>query len=302
MSKEEVLERLYSDPKLAINSVKKLYNEAIKEQSMTYKFVEEWYKKRDENQRSGYRKDNSWVGNEPREEYQVDVAYMTFLSPELRGGYDYALVCIDVFSKRAWVVPIGEITASATAAAIKICFAKMKGSPSYVMSDKGVEFTGKAFKDALAENGSSQEFTRTHATFAERFIFTMKNYMIKKTSATKKSWVELLSRFLRPYNNEERENTTKMTPKEASKDQNMADVRVNLVLKAKRERKYPPLQVGDEVKIWDKGKGIGGEKISHSKWAPERYKVEAIEWSLGMKHYRLEGKDSLYLRHELLKV
>ena len=79
-------------------------------------------------------------------------------------------------------------------------------------------------------------------------------------------------------------------------------MRVNLLLKSKKERKYPPLEVGDEVKMWNKGKGIGAEKISLCKWAPERDKVEAIEWGLGTKRDRLEGKDSLYLRRKLLQV
>jgi hypothetical protein len=225
---------------------------------------------------------------------------MTFLPEDMR-KYDYALICIDVFSKLAHVVPMKALNQVETSKAIQICFNEMGGSPSYVMSDQGGEFMGK-FKDVLKENGTSQEFTRTHATFAERFIKTLKNYMVKKTEASNKPWHDLLDGFLKAYNSEERE-ATKMTPIEASKDKNSGEVRFNLLMQAKQERKYPAIGSGDEVKIYNKGRGkYGARKMTFSKWYPERLKVEKIEHVNGMKQYRLEGKNGTYLRHELLKV
>jgi hypothetical protein len=305
MDNDALLTRLYKDPKLAINSVDKLYKAARAQGSyITRAEVKKWYDSRDVNQTRYYRTNNSWVANYAREEYQVDVAYMTFLDREYLGPYSYAFICIDVFSKRAWVVPVQSTSGENSAEAMKICFRRMGGSPSYVYCDKGPEFNNPQFKKVLEENGTSLMFTHKHAIFAERFIRTLKQYMIKKTQeAEDQHWYKLLSGFLSNYNNDERVNSTKLAPKEASNEENAAEVRINLLMKAKRQRKYPELKEGDQVRIYDKGGGkYDAQKITSTKWSKDKYSVSEVEGSLGMTHYRLEGKNDPYLRHELLKV
>jgi hypothetical protein len=181
------------------------------------------------------------------------------------------------------------------------CFKKLGGSPSYIYCDKGSEFINESFKKLLEENGTEIVYTLNHANFAERLIRTLKQYMMKKTSETGRPWTELLGPFLKAYNSEQRP-ATGMTPNEASKDKNSADVRTNLLLSAKRERKYPPLKEGDQVRLMDKhGGGYGSQKITSSKWSDEKYTISSVEVSLGMKHFNIEGKGS-FLRHELLKA
>ena len=46
--------------------------------------------------------------------------------------------------------------------------------------------------------------------------------------------------------------TTKLSPNEGHEDKNALDVKLNLVMQAKRNRSYPPLSKGDEVKIHQK--------------------------------------------------
>jgi len=302
----ELLEALYKDPKLAINSSEKLYNKAKEvlnargDVAMNKKEVRDWYNSRSVNQTRGYRKDNSWVANLPREEFQVDIAYMTWLDEAYRGPWDYAFVCIDVFSKKANVVGMQKRDNKQGKYAMEDCFRKM-GSPSYVYSDKGGEFTNQAFKDLLKANGSDQVFTMSHANFAERFIRTLKQYMVKKTEETGKQWTFLLSGFLQAYNSESRP-ATGMTPNEASLDKNSADVRISLLLNAKRDRKYPQLNVGDRVRIMDKQGGkYGSSKITSSKWSKDTHTISSIEMSLNMQHYKIDWK-GIFLRHELLKV
>jgi hypothetical protein len=94
-------------------------------------------------------------------------------------------------------------------------------------------------------------FTVKYAVFAERFVRTLKHYMSNKTEVTKKPWVDLLEGFLHSYNTEKHMRTD-MTPVEASKDENSADVRASLVVHAKNKRKHPALVVGDEVRVYQK--------------------------------------------------
>ncbi len=50
---------------------------------------------------------------------------------------------------------------------------------------------------------------------------------------------------------------TKFTPVEAMKPGNLAQVKFNLELKAKKQRTYPDLKVGDYVKIFHKKRQTG---------------------------------------------
>ena len=305
----DLLDRLFKDPSQAINSYEKLYTKARSERLeqggklIKREAVRAWYSKQAVNQKQKLVTHNSWVANYPREEFQVDMAYMTFLPEEYRNGYDYALVCVDVFSKRAFVVPVGSLQAKESILdGMKICLKRM-GSPSYVYSDKGPEFTNGNFKKLLADNGISQVFTVKYAVFAERFVRTLKHYMSNKTEVTKKPWVDLLEGFLHSYNTEKHMRTD-MTPVEASKDENSADVRASLVVHAKNKRKHPALVVGDEVRVYQKktDEKFSAERITDPNWSTQTYTIASIESSLGMIHYKLEGRTGVFMRHELLKV
>ena len=84
------------------------------------------------------------------------------------------------------------------------------------------------------------------------------------------------------------------------------DVKLNLVMQAKHDRKYPPLEEGDKVKIFQK-KTRGEEKkevVPH--WSPNTYTVIEIQHTKTGQLYKLDpppvGLKDKYMRHELLKV
>ena len=95
--------------------------------------------------------------------------------------------------------------------------------------------------------------------------------------------------------------STGFTPKEARKPSNQFKVKLNLTMKGKKNRVYPELDVGDEVKIFRKRKPNEKERVSN--YSQNIYTIESVENKLGQNYYRVEGKDNRqYLRFELLKV
>ena len=74
-------------------------------------------------------------------------------------------------------------------------------------------------------------------------------------------------------------------------------VSFNLWNNAKRNRKYPDLKVGDEVRVVIKKDSK--TKGYMPKWSTEKYKVIFIKDNNYMIN---DGKRKVYLRHELLKV
>ena len=93
---------------------------------------------------------------------------------------------------------------------------------------------------------------------------------------------------------------TKFTPKEPRKPSNELSVRLNIASSGKRNRIYPDLDKGDEVKIFRKRKPNEKERVGN--FSKNVYTVERIEKKLSQSYYYAEGMDRAYLRFELLKV
>ena len=70
-------------------------------------------------------------------------------------------------------------------------------------------------------------------------------------------WHNYIYQIMITYNNKNEHSAIDMTPNEATKEDNALEAETNMKLKAKRDRHYPPLVVGDRVKImfkYNKGK------------------------------------------------
>ena len=100
-----------------------------------------------------------------------------------------------------------------------------------------------------------------------------------------------------------------MTPQEATKSQNRIDAKISMELKAKHNRKYPELSVGDSVRIFEKRKP-GFDKERTPLWSSEIYTIVSTEPYMGQTFYKLKlrgdaDSDAVTRRHsrfELFKV
>ena len=111
-------------------------------------------------------------------------------------------------------------------------------------------------------------------------------------------WHNYIFPILLTYNNKNEHSTTGITPNEATKEDKQLDVKMTLELKAKRERKYPELKIGDKVKImlkYDKFR-----KEHNPLYSDLKYEVEGIVEKQGLKFYLVNSR--LRLRNELLKT
>ena len=66
-------------------------------------------------------------------------------------GARYLLTCIDVFSKRAWAVPVRTKAGRDVANAFEKIL--IDGTPNMVQSDKGTEFLNSTFQSMLKRKG-----------------------------------------------------------------------------------------------------------------------------------------------------
>jgi len=137
-----------------------------------------------------------------RDLYQIDLADVFNLSP-FNDGMRYLLTCINVFTKRAWAIPIKAKSARGVADA----FEKIadEGQCNMVQSDKGTEFLNSTFQSMLQRRGIhfyTSENEDLKASVVERFNRTLKTKMYRYfTRANTRKYVDVLDDLMHSYNN-----------------------------------------------------------------------------------------------------
>ena len=269
-------------------SVRDLYEKARQvDVGITLDMVSTWMRAHPNKQTRNYKNYNSYTAPFPKYEYQIDLMDVTSLlrdvGSETKSQLRYGLVCIGIFSKKCHIVPIENKDGDDVYKAVMECF-KVLG----------------LFK----EEGITHVITKTHANQAERMIRTVKTMIGDRLRHYKnKTWVEVLKPSLNRYNNQVH-SSTKTTPNNAHNVDNVIQVRTNLILKEKHNRKYPNISEGEYVKIFDKGKGNDvSRKETKSQWSERKYKVILVGRDMmNNRYYKLEGMSKIYNRHELLLV
>ena len=96
----------------------------------------------------------------------------------------------------------------------------------------------------------------------------------------------------------------KLKPIDAIKDVNAPDVKTNLILRSKFNRRYKDINVGDEVRVFKKKHTYTEMKEHVTNWTEQTYKVIYIDKSglNGQVSFKLEGLNKSHFRNELLLV
>ena len=302
MTKDEIISKIYYD-EAGYGSIKQTYLEARqKDPSIKYEDVKKWLHKEVEQKKQlkGY---NSFIANEPKEEYQIDLFFLKksdFPTEDYIGG----VLAIDIFSRFITIIPIKSKTIPEILEAIKTIFKKV-GKPKSIYSDnEGAWSLGTEIDKYFKNENIKHIITLSHPAYSERAIRTIKGEIYKRVKIpSDKKWTELLYQILLKYNYKSIHSGTGFTPAEAEKQQHHFHVKFNMEKHRANTRKYPDIEVGDYVRVHKNKDKLDKEHIST--WGDRRYKVENITETFGQKYYFLEGytqnnrKQGL-LRHDIL--
>jgi len=129
--------------------------------------------------------------------FQIDLADVSNLSPH-NDGYRYLLNCIDVYTKRAWSIPLKTKTGREVSNAFERILSQRRCN--MVQNDKGTEFLNSAFKSMLRRHGIkfyTSENEDIKAAVVERFNRTLKQKMYRYFTAKRtRRYVDVLSDLL----------------------------------------------------------------------------------------------------------
>ena len=200
--------------------------------------------------------------------------------------YKFLLVCIDVFTRYAWLEPIRNKNVQWLISAYKKLFTEAK--PRKIWFDKEKAIYSKEMKKFLDDNNIELYSTENEgkSVIAERFIRTMRESLAKiKTEAelTKSAdkgrlsgnWIKELPNILMFYNNHFHRGIA-MSPNEARKSENHRIVRETLF---KRFHQIPVIEpkfkVNDPVRIF-KYRNIFTKVSSEPNFTTEIFYIDKI--------------------------
>jgi len=241
-SKEEIIRRMCFDP-AGFGSIKNTLKDVRKiDKSITEAEVKEFIENNTEKKTNlkGY---NSFIANEPKQEYQVDLFFMSkddeseYNEDETKKKQHHiGMLFIDIFTKYCQVVVINSKKNEDILAGLLEGLNKMGGNPQVIYSDDEPSFTTKDFQELLEERKIKHIITRGHAAVAEATIRTIKNMINKRLEAAKQpesKWIDILNQVLFVYNCTTEHSATKMTPMQAREPKNLIKVKLNLEFKRK---------------------------------------------------------------------
>ena len=134
--------------------------------------------------------------------FQADLVDMSAMARQ-NDGNRYLLTCIDVFSKRAWAVPLKNKSGETVKAAFEDIF--KDEIPNMLQTDKGTEFLNSTVQALFAQHDIkhyTSENEDIKAAVVERFNRTLKNKMWRYfTYAKTQKYFDVLDEMIESYNN-----------------------------------------------------------------------------------------------------
>ena len=177
----------------------------------------------------------------------------------------------------------------------------MGSKPKMIYTDHEKAIASSDFKQYVEDEGIELYRTRGHPAFSERFIRTFKDKLFKRIEAEWKiDWRDFILEIMLTYNNKDIHSSTGQTPNEARKKKNEYKSVLNVSVKAKKERAYPELNVGDKVKIFRKKAITEKERTYH--FLKGEFVVEEITTKLKQKCFKLTNYPRPLMRHDLMEV
>ena len=180
-------------------------------------------------------------------QWQADLVDVSKLSKH-NGGIKFLLTCIDVFSKKAWVVPLKDKTGTTLLSAFQSI---PDALPMRLQTDKGTEFINRTVQKWLKDNNVhffTTENEDIKANIVERFNRTLKariwRYFTKNDTLT---YLDILQDIVSTYNRTPHRSIG-MAPLDVN-DKTLGKAWYRLYGDTSAEYKGSKLQVGDSVRI-----------------------------------------------------
>jgi hypothetical protein len=321
-SQEKLLNLLFYDKKLMFGRDKlfKYIQANHPESSLSRRQVGDFLRSQEVNQLYAPKRKTKdikpTVLKKPFAQVAIDLVDMSTKSYD---GFNWILTGTDLFTKKAYAVPMSDKEADTVVKAWKEMLKQMVKKPSTIRHDNGSEFKADVFKKFNDKEGIKQIFSSANKPYSnggvERMNATIKRLINKdRTQFDNPDWVSFLPLAIENINNTVSRVTGK-TPleveKESEKENKETEAKIKKeVMPDNQNELKTKINVGDNVriKLEDEGFSKGGYN-----WSKEIYEVAKVRKpgpkssvkSISFKLINPENKkefDDIFYQNDLLKV
>ena len=126
----------------------------------------------------------------------------------------------------------------------------MGGKPEMLYTDAEPGLTSNETQSWLMKQKNvAHNITLKHAPVAERMIGDKQKQIVNAIRGTNKRWWEVVAAVVKDYSENHVSRNTQMTPKEAEKKENQAEVKAQLESIRKTDNPQPRIDQGDKVRV-----------------------------------------------------
>ena len=248
---EDKLKEIFYNPETGLISANKLFQK-VKKDGYTRKQVDDFVKKQTTAQmHKPVVKEQVFfpiTSYEPNEHLQLDLMDISNVSTT-NSYYKYLFVSIDIFTRKALVIPLKFKSTEHIIAAMEPIIHTFK--PKIVSTDSGSEYISYAFNDYLKRHNVEHRYidVEQHASLGivDRFCRTLRGLINKFCTSHKTTrFIDALPKLVENYNNTYH-STIKCTPNEAHN--NVDEINEIMLMKymlAKAKEKV--FNIGDKVR------------------------------------------------------
>lgn len=282
---DKLLKKIYFDDKMYFGRdrlFQYLYTNH-KDMKISRRQVMDWLKKRELAQLYRDKRETTDIKktilSEPYKQIGIDLKDM---STRAYQGWKWILTGIDLFSKRAWALPMKNKEAPTVLKTFIKMLGQMDKKPGSIRSDNGSEFIDSKFKSYLKEQGIKQVFSKDNSPQSngqiERFngiLGRLIEMYIHQNDD--QNWTKILPTLVDNYN-KTISRTTGETPykveKETKKQQEKTKERIKKTVLPKNDKADIKFKVMDKVRI--KLEQADTFSKSRQNWSEELYLVRKV--------------------------
>ena len=204
-NKQKIINDIYFDCSGYGSKATTLKDARQKDASITMDDVNDFFRKNVEIKRKP-RGTNSFVAPSNNHTYQIDLFFISKDDIETTQKVRAGLVCIDVLSKYAVVVPIKSKETTDVVSGTMEALQKMGSKPKMIYTDDEKAIASSDFKQYVENEGIELYRTRGHPAFSERFIRTFKDKLFKRVETDEKKgkdniqWTDYILEIMLTYN------------------------------------------------------------------------------------------------------
>ena len=240
----------------------------------------------------------------------------------VNNGYNYILICIDIFSRYVWARPLKTKTGREVSEEMSSILLDGNRKPNALRSDRGSEYLNETMKRFFKRNNIHHYTTHNQlqANYAERVICTIKSRPMRLMSKKMvKRWVDDLQAIITSYNSTIH-SSLNAKPEDIKSDVVNKSRLEQYLLKQKRlnpehPRKKKPGPIFDEKPYKFKIGQSVRMRVTRSKmdrlydefWTPEIFTVSKRRRRNGLNIYSVDDKldepiKGTFYENELQKV